>query len=98
MIKFRYYITGLILILLGFLAFVSIAVLNEYSWMNLTYQIFAILIGFIFIFLGILSMILFLEEEKKVTLKEVDIDLADKLEDSAVAYAHHKKKGKDKVK
>jgi len=77
--KIRYYLTGLILIILGFLAFTSIAVLNEYSWMNLTYHIIVTLIGFIFIFLGILSVILFLGEEKKVTSKEVDVDLADKL-------------------
>ena len=74
MMKVRYYITGLILIILGFLAFTSIAVLNEYSWMNLTYHIIVILIGFIFIFLGILSMILFRGEEKKVTSREDDVD------------------------
>ncbi|MFE3846156.1 hypothetical protein ACFL1L_04780 [Thermoplasmatota archaeon] len=98
--KFRYYIIGLILIILGFLAFVSIAVLNEYTWMNLTYHLIVTLFGFLLIGLGIISMILFLRKKEKVipSQEEKDVDLADNLENSGVAYANNKKKVKGKVK
>jgi len=76
MMRVRYYITGLILIILGFLAFSLIAVLNEYSWMNFTYHIIVILAGFILIFLGVISMIIFKKQddgEKHTNEGETDI-------------------------
>ncbi len=96
--KVRYYLIGLILIILGFLSFVSIAVLNEYSWMNITYHIILTISGFLLIALGIISMIIFLRPKNKAkpSQEEQDVDLADKLEDSAVYHAQHKKKVKDK--
>jgi len=95
MIKFRYYIIGLILIILGFLTFVFIAVLNEYDWMNFTYHIIVVLLGFLLISLGIISMIMFLRSEKGEK-REKDRDwIGEKTE---MSYYAPDKKGKDKVK
>ena len=93
MMKIRYYITGLILIISGFLSFSLIAVLNNYYWMNFTYHIFVVLLGFLLICLGIISMIMLLRFEERVKpTQEVDVDLADALEDSSIAYHNIKKK------
>jgi len=68
--RFRYYLSGLILIISGFLAFSFIGVLNEYSWMNITYHIIVVLLGFLLISLGIICMLIFLREKEKVTSTE----------------------------
>ena len=68
--RVRYYLTGLILIISGFLAFSFIGVLNEYSWMNITYHIIVVLLGFLLISLGIICMLIFLREKEKVTSTE----------------------------
>ena len=61
--KFRYYIIGLILIIIGFSAFSFIAVLNKYVWMNLTYHILVTIFGFLLIGIGIISMIIYLHQK-----------------------------------
>ena len=68
--RFRYYLSGLILIILGFLAFSFIGVLNEYSWMNISYHIIVALLGFLLISLGIICMLIFLRGKEKVTSTE----------------------------
>jgi len=61
--KFRYYITGLILIISGFITFSLIGVFNEYFWMNFTYHLIITLFGFILIFLGIFLMMMFIQKK-----------------------------------
>ena len=68
--RFRYYLSGLILIISGFLAFSFIGVLNEYSWMNISYHIIVVLLGFLLISLGIICMLIFLRWKEKVTSTE----------------------------
>ena len=97
MMKFRYYIIGLILILLGFLVFSLIGVLNEYTWMNFTYHIIVTLVGFILIFLGILSMIIFLKrKDTKEHEIEGETDIIDTNKNSSKSNLKKKKSSKEK--
>ena len=70
MMKYIYYIIGLILIILGFLAFSLIGLLNEYTWMNLTYHLIVSFLGFLFISIGIISMIIFLRQKEKISINK----------------------------
>ena len=67
--RFKYLIIGMILIILGFLAFSLIAVLNQYYWMNTTYHILITFFGFLLIGLGIICMIIFDKSDNKVEEK-----------------------------
>jgi hypothetical protein len=71
--KIRYFITGLILIILGFSAFTFIAVLNRYVWMNVTYHILVTIIGFIFIGIGSICMNIFLHQKIEISPKKDNI-------------------------
>ncbi len=62
--KLRYFLIGLIFIILGFLAFSYMAVANKYLEINSSMPLILIAIGFFLIFLGIISMFLFLMEDK----------------------------------
>jgi len=77
--KIIYFIFGMILIISGFLTFSLIGVFNDYIWMNFTYHIILTMIGFIFIFLGIISMVVFLKQEgAKITKNEENTDAVEK--------------------
>jgi hypothetical protein len=95
--KVRYYLTGLILIIFGFIVFSLIGVLNRYTWMNFTYHIIVTLIGFIFIFLGILSMIIFLKgKDTREHASEEEIDIIGNKKDSFKSNLEKKKSNKEK--
>ncbi len=77
--KIIYFIFGMILIFSGFLSFSLIGVFNDYIWMNFTYHVILTLIGFIFIFLGIISMVVFLkQEDAKIIKNEEKTDAVEK--------------------
>ena len=77
--KIIYFIFGMILIISGFLTFSLIGVFNDYIWMNFTYHIILTMIGFIFIFLGIISMVVFLKQEgAKIIKNEENTDTVEK--------------------
>ncbi len=69
MMKIRYFIIGMILIVLGFIVFTLIGIYNTYAWMNLNTHLQITVAGFILLILGILSMILFYKQDEK-TKKE----------------------------
>ena len=69
MMKIRYFIIGMILIILGFIVFTLIGIYNNYAWMNLNIHLQITVAGFILLILGILSMILFYKQDGK-TKKE----------------------------
>lgn len=62
--KIKFYIIGLLLIIVGFISFSSIAILNRNPEMNFTIHILMLTIGLVLIFLGIISMIIFTKEKK----------------------------------
>lgn len=64
--KVRYYLSGIILIISCFVLFSLIGQFNTYSWMNVTIHYIVVIIGFMLLTLGIVSMILFLKNEKKM--------------------------------
>ena len=69
----------MILIISGFLTFSLIGVFNDYIWMNFTYHIILTMIGFIFIFVGIISMVVFLKQEgAKIIKNEENTDTVEK--------------------
>ena len=68
--KLILFILGLLLIILGSLSFALIAVVNKYLEINSSIPILLIVIGGFLIFLGIISMIFFIKEDK--TKKEVE--------------------------
>ena len=70
MMKYIYYIIGVILIILGFLAFSLIGLLNEYTWMNQTYHLIVSFLGLLFICIGIISMIIFLRQKEKISINK----------------------------
>ena len=77
--KIIYFIFGMILIISGFLTFSLIGVFNDYIWMNFTYHIILTMIGFIFIFVGIISMVVFLKQEgAKIIKNEENTDTVEK--------------------
>ena len=77
--KSIYFIFGMILIISGFLTFSLIGVFNDYIWMNFTYHIILTMIGFIFIFVGIISMVVFLKQEgAKIIKNEENTDTVEK--------------------
>ena len=69
MMKIRYFIIGMILIILGFIVFTLIGIYNTYAWMNLNIHLQITVAGFILLILGILAMILFYKQDEK-TKKE----------------------------
>ena len=77
--KIIYFIFGMILIISGFLTFSLIGVFNDYIWMNFTYHIILTMIGFIFIFVGIISMVVFLKQDgAKIIKNEENTDTVEK--------------------
>jgi len=69
--KIRYFIIGMILIILGFFVFTLIGIYNNYAWMNLNIHLQITVAGFILLILGILSMILFYKQDEKTKKKRI---------------------------
>jgi rubredoxin len=94
-LKIIFFIVGLLLIIGGFLSFSSIAVVNAYYREYTASNYLLILIGFILIFLGIISMYLFIKEEKILPYKKGYIGMG-KWECTVCNYIYDPEKGDPK--
>jgi len=66
------FIIGLLLIILGFLSFASIGIVNSYFDTTLIQHFSVVGLGLILILLGIMVFIFFLKEDKTKTLQSKD--------------------------